>query len=53
MGREIYLLKDGRLVLASSFDQALLPLRSLQWQIILCTAVACVVALVACRWIAG
>jgi serine phosphatase RsbU (regulator of sigma subunit) len=43
---------SGKLVLASSLDQALVPLRNLQKQIVLCTAIACLVAIVACRWIA-
>lgn len=42
----------GRLILASSLDQALQPLRSLQRQIVLCAVVACLVAILACRWIA-
>jgi serine phosphatase RsbU (regulator of sigma subunit) len=45
--------KSGRLVLASSLDQALLPLKSLQEQILICTVVACIVAVIACRVVAG
>ncbi|HTL27598.1 MAG TPA: SpoIIE family protein phosphatase, partial [Tepidisphaeraceae bacterium] len=44
---------NGKLVLASSLDQALLPLRSLQRQILFCTIIACAVAVLACRYIAG
>jgi serine phosphatase RsbU (regulator of sigma subunit) len=43
----------GKLILASSLDQALLPLRNLQKQILLLTLVACAVAVVACRLIAA
>jgi serine phosphatase RsbU (regulator of sigma subunit) len=42
----------GRLILASSLDRALAPLRRLQRQIWLTAAIACLVALVACRLIA-
>lgn len=42
----------GELVLASSLDQALLPLRALQKQILLCTIVACGLSVILCRWIA-
>ena len=42
----------GRVILASSLDQALVPLRSLQKQILLCAAVACVVGVVASRSLA-
>src|SRR5205814_1477847 len=42
----------GRLILASSLDQALLPLRKLQRQILLTALAACAVAIVACRIIA-
>ena len=43
----------GRLILASSLDRALAPLRRLQRQIWLTAAIACLVAVVACRFIAG
>jgi serine phosphatase RsbU (regulator of sigma subunit) len=43
---------SGRLILASSFDQALQPLHSLQRQILICTLLACAIAVLACRWIA-
>src|SRR3954454_12604152 len=39
----------GRLTLASSLNQALQPLRSLQRQIVLCTVGACLIAVLACR----
>jgi serine phosphatase RsbU (regulator of sigma subunit) len=42
----------GRLVLASSLDQALAPLRRVQRQLLLSTLAACLVAVVACRIIA-
>ncbi len=42
----------GRLILASSLDQALMPLRSLQRQILLCTIIACAIAVLACRLLA-
>src|SRR5207237_155029 len=42
----------GRLVLASSLDQALRPLRALQRQILFTALAACAVAIVACRIIA-
>jgi serine phosphatase RsbU (regulator of sigma subunit) len=42
----------GRLILASSLDRALAPLRRLQRQIWLTAAIACIVALIACRLIA-
>jgi serine phosphatase RsbU (regulator of sigma subunit) len=42
----------GQLVLASSLDQALAPLRRLQRQLLLTTLLACAVAIVACRYIA-
>jgi serine phosphatase RsbU (regulator of sigma subunit) len=43
---------SGRLVLASSLDQALLPLRTLQMEILICTVIAASVAVIACRVIA-
>jgi serine phosphatase RsbU (regulator of sigma subunit) len=43
----------AELVLASSQDQALARLRRLQQQILLTTVVACLIAVVACRAIAG
>jgi serine phosphatase RsbU (regulator of sigma subunit) len=45
--------KGVKLVLASSRDQALAPLRRLQQQILLITALACLVAVIACRIIAS
>jgi serine phosphatase RsbU (regulator of sigma subunit) len=42
----------GRLVLASSLDQALAPLRRLQGQLLWTTLLACALAIVACRYIA-
>ncbi len=42
----------ARLVLASSLDQALQPLRDLQKQIIGFTIAACCVAVMLCRWLA-
>lgn len=42
----------GRLVLASSLDAALAPLRRLQRQLLLTTLAACLVAVLACRIIA-
>ncbi|CAN5606568.1 hypothetical protein BH09PLA1_BH09PLA1_15670 [soil metagenome] len=42
----------GQLILASSLDQALAPLRSLQQQILFCTLIACGAAVIACQWIA-
>jgi len=42
----------GRLILASSLDQALASLRRLQRQILLTAALACVVAVAACRGLA-
>jgi serine phosphatase RsbU (regulator of sigma subunit) len=44
--------KTSRLVLASSLDRALLPLRRLQRQIIITALVGCVIAIIACRFIA-
>jgi serine phosphatase RsbU (regulator of sigma subunit) len=44
--------KAGRLVLASSLDRALAPLRRLQRSILLTTLIACVIAMIACRSIA-
>jgi serine phosphatase RsbU (regulator of sigma subunit) len=43
---------SGRLILGSSLDQALVPLRRLQREILLTVAIACGVALIACRMIA-
>ncbi|HEY8666866.1 MAG TPA: SpoIIE family protein phosphatase [Tepidisphaeraceae bacterium] len=43
---------SGRLVLASSLDKALLPLRSLQRQIVLCAAIACLIGVLASRFMA-
>jgi serine phosphatase RsbU (regulator of sigma subunit) len=43
---------SGRLILASSLDAALAPLRELRRSIVWTTAIACVVAVVACRLIA-
>jgi serine phosphatase RsbU (regulator of sigma subunit) len=42
----------GRLVLASSLDQALAPLRRLQRQLLMTTLLACGVAVLVCRFIA-
>ncbi len=42
----------GRLVLASSLDQALQPLRELQKQILMFSIAACLAAVVLCRWMA-
>jgi len=44
--------KSSRLILASSLDRALLPLRRLQRQIIITAVIACLIAIVACRFIA-
>jgi serine phosphatase RsbU (regulator of sigma subunit) len=44
--------QTGRLVLASSLDQALAPLRRLQRQLLLTTLLACALAILACRYIA-
>ncbi|MBC8107021.1 MAG: SpoIIE family protein phosphatase [Anaerolineae bacterium] len=44
--------EGGQLILASSLDHALAPLRTLQKQIVLCTLIACGVAVLACQWIA-
>jgi serine phosphatase RsbU (regulator of sigma subunit) len=44
--------KMGRLVLASSLDRALLPLHRLQREILFTAGVACLVAVIACRFIA-
>lgn len=43
----------GRLILGSSLDQALIPLHRLQRSILLLTLIACGVAIVVCRVIAG
>jgi serine phosphatase RsbU (regulator of sigma subunit) len=45
--------KSSRLVLASSLDRALLPLRRLQRQIIITAVAACLIAIIACRFIAS
>ncbi|HEV8607004.1 MAG TPA: SpoIIE family protein phosphatase [Tepidisphaeraceae bacterium] len=45
--------KSSRLVLASSLDRALAPLRSLQRQIVMTAVIACLIAIVACRFIAS
>jgi serine phosphatase RsbU (regulator of sigma subunit) len=42
----------SRMVLASSLDRALAPLRRLQRQILITAVVACLIAIVACRFIA-
>ncbi len=42
----------SRMVLASSLDRALSPLRRLQRQILITAVVACLIAIVACRFIA-
>ena len=43
---------SGRLILASSLDDALAPLRALRRSILWTTAIACVAAVIACRVIA-
>jgi len=45
--------KPGRMVLASSLDRALAPLRRLQRQILITAVVACLIAIMACRFIAA
>jgi serine phosphatase RsbU (regulator of sigma subunit) len=45
--------RAGRLVLASSLDQALAALRALQRNILLTTLITCAVAVVACRFLAN
>jgi serine phosphatase RsbU (regulator of sigma subunit) len=42
----------GKLILASSLDQALAPLHALWKQILLCALLACAAAVVACQYIA-
>ncbi len=44
--------RDGKVVLAGSLDQALAPLHALQRYILLTTLIACCIAIVACRAIA-
>jgi serine phosphatase RsbU (regulator of sigma subunit) len=44
--------QSGRMVLASSLTEALLPLSRLQWEIAAIVAAACLVVLVLCRWLA-
>jgi serine phosphatase RsbU (regulator of sigma subunit) len=43
----------GRFVIAASLDQALLPLRKLQQEIIIAALLAVVLSLVACRYLTG
>lgn len=44
---------EGRFVIAASLDQALLPLRKLQQEIIIAALLGVVVSLVACRYLTG
>jgi len=45
--------KNSRMVLASSLDRALTPLRRLQRQILIAAVAACLIAIIACRFIAA